>query len=93
MQPLNENEPIVSPEVMITVFKFVLRIYESANVEQVTLDKLLHPSNAEERIDVTLSGMVMLARLVQPENAEELIVFTPSGIENFLTLYICMYAL
>ena len=78
---------------MITVFKFVLGMCESANVEQVMLDKLLQSENAPLPIAVTLSGMVILVRLVQPENAEASIEVTPFGIENSLTLYICMYAL
>ena len=34
------------------------------------LASAVHPENADEAIDVTLSGIVMLASEVHPENAE-----------------------
>jgi len=42
----------------------------------VTLDRLVHCSNAEFPMLVTLLGIVMLARLVQPWNAASPILVT-----------------
>ena len=44
------------------------------------------PENAEEPIEVTLSGIVTLVRLEQPKNAEEPMLVTLSGIVMLVRL-------
>ena len=68
------------PLVMTTVCNLVWGIYEIAKAGIVAVVILLHPSNAEEPMLVTLSGIVMLVSSVQPENAEEPIILVLAWI-------------
>ena len=52
----------------------------------MTLVRPLQPSNAEDPMLVTLSGIVMLVRPLQPENALSLILVTPFGIVTLVKL-------
>ena len=98
VQPLNAEEPILLPPVIITFFSdvgtyllSVPKIYPKRVSSlplpikgNVILVTLVQSLNAPNPILVTLVGISMLVKPVQPENAEEPILVTLVGISIFI---------
>ena len=87
-----ENAPTAIPMVLLLNVTEVTELSESIT-HLSTYDtpfsfciRLEQPSNAEEPILVTLSGIVMLVRLEQYRNAEEPMLVTLSGIVMLVRL-------
>ena len=57
----------------------------------IILVKLLHPSNADKSMEVTLSGIITLVKLPQRENARVPIEVTPSGIVKEVAVFPIAY--